>query len=137
MNYYLKKFEKLQEDFHEVIHDYPLFKEIIDNIYDKDIKEIEDLVNKNDEYYLKKAIDKLERLINYIKDTSTKITLEYKKFDKLVSEWNKQEFIDYSNEELDKINDKINKCNELIKSHDIKDIMEANNILEKLIKDCK
>ena len=52
MNYYEKEFDKLQDEFHETIEHFPLFEEMIDNIYDKDIKEIEDLLLKDDEYYL-------------------------------------------------------------------------------------
>ena len=115
MDYYYHKFEKLQDEFHQTMHDFPLFSEMIDKIYDKDIKEINDLLEKNDEYYLKKAIDKIDRLIDYVKDTSESIDREYDKFDKL--------------------NKRVNKANELIKSHDLDDIKEANKIMEKLLND--
>ena len=86
MDYYYHEFEKLQEDFHEVMHDYPLFKEDIDKIYDVDIKEINELLEKNDEFYLKKAIRKLEDVIDYVKDTSTNIDKEYDEDDQIIFE---------------------------------------------------
>ena len=73
MDYYYKEFEKLQNEFHEVMHHYPLFSSMIDEIEKRDIREINDLLDKNDEYYLKSAIDKLKKLINYIKTTSENI----------------------------------------------------------------
>ena len=133
MNYYYKEFEKLQEELHEVMHEYPLFKEDIDEIENKRIKEINELLDKNDEFYFKKAIDKLKDLINFIKNTSTSINNEYKKFDKLASIWEKIELFDISENELAIINDKVNKANELINSHNLSDLSYANKIMEELI----
>ena len=135
MEYYHQEFENLQEEFHEVVHDYPLFKETIDEIYDNDIKEINELLDKDDEYYLKKAISKLKDLIKYIKDTSKSIDLEYEKFDSLAKTWDKIRVVNDDNEFLDRINTKVNKANELIKSHDLEEIKEANKIMESLIKE--
>ena len=137
MDYYQKEFDKLTEEFHEVMHDYPLFKEDIDKIYDIDIKELNELLDKNDEYYLKKAIDKLKDLIKYIKDTSESIDKEYENFDKLAKIWEEVKIVTDDDKVLNKINDKVNKANKLIKSHDLKDIKEANKIMEELIKDIK
>ena len=134
MDYYYKEFSKLQEEFHDVIHNYPLFKEDIDEIDEKKIKEINELLDKNDEYYLKKAIDKLKDLIKYIKDTNQSINEEYSKFDKLVGIWEKVNFTNIDEKTLSKINDEVNRANELIKSHKLEDLSEANIIMERLIK---
>ena len=135
MDYYYKELEKLQEEFHEVIHNYPLFSEDIDEIEKKDIKEINELLDKNDEYYLKSAISKLKDLINYIKTTSESIKKEYDKFDKLAGTWEKVILSNIDDKELSKINNEVRKANELIRSHNLKDISEANKILERLIKE--
>ena len=135
MDYYYKEFEKLQEEFHEVTHHYLIFSEMIDEIEKKDIKEINELLSKNDEYYLKKAIDKLKRLISYIKSTSESIKGEYSKFDKLASTWENIKLINVDEKELSRINSEVRKANDLIKSHSLKDIEEANKILERLIKE--
>ena len=135
MDYYYKELEKLQEEFREVIHNYPLFSEDIDEIEKKDIKEINELLDKNDEYYLKSAISKLKDLINYIKTTSESIKKEYDKFDKLAGTWEKVILSNISDKELSKINNEVRKANELIRSHNLKDISEANKILERLIKE--
>ena len=135
MDYYYKEFDKLKEEFHEVMHDYPLFTETIEEIEEKDIKELNELLDKNDEFYLKKAIRKLEDLICFVKDTSTSIKNEYAKFDKLAGVWEKIKVVDVSEKELDIINSNVKKANELIKSHNIKELKEANKILETLIKE--
>ena len=137
MDYYYNEIDKLQDEFHEVMHDYPLFQEMIDEIYDKDIKEINELLDKNDEFYLKKAISKLKDIIDYVKKTSKEIDNEYDKFDKLARTWEKIKFVNVEQSFLDNLNSKINKANELIKSHDLKDIIEANNIMEKIIKEVR
>ena len=137
MDYYIKEFDKLQEEFHEVMHNYPLFNEDIKKIQDKDIKELNELLSRNDEYYFKKAISKLKDLIYYVKDTSTKIKNEYSKFDKLAKEWDTIRLINVSESELASINDKVRKANELIKKHDLNSLIEANKIMERLIKDNK
>ena len=73
MDYYYHEFLELQKDFEKCLKDFPLFHEMIDEIYDNEIKEINELLEKNDEYYLKKAISKLQDVIDYIKKTSTNI----------------------------------------------------------------
>lgn len=135
MDYYYKEFQKLQEEFHEVMHDYPLFEETIKDIEEKDIKEINELLEKNDEYYLKQAIRKLSDLIDFIKNTSTSIKEEYQKFDKLASIWEKIKITNVTDKELDIINDKVKEANQLINSHKLKDLKEANQILQRLIKE--
>ena len=133
MDYYLNELEKLQEEFHDVMHDYPLFKEMIDDIDEKNIKEINALIEKNDEYYLKEANKKLKSLIEYIKKTSEEIQKEYDKFDKLAKEWEQKRILD-NNDKLDIINAQIEKASELIQSHDLIKIKEANKILENVLK---
>ncbi len=135
MDYYIHEFEGLQKDFDKVIHDFPLFKEMIDEIEDKRIKEINYLLEKNEEYYLKKAIAMLKDLINYIKDTSNSINKEFDLFDKYARECEKKEL--YNNDEsyIKEINYKVNEANRLIKSHDLKDLKEANKIMVELLKE--
>ena len=135
MDYYYKEFEKLQNEFHEVMHHYPLFSSMIDEIEKRDIREINDLLDKNDEYYLKSAIDKLKKLINYIKTTSENIKKEYDKFDKLAGTWETIKLVNVDERELSRINSQVQKANELIKRQDLRDIKEANRILESLIKE--
>ncbi len=137
MYYYNKEWEKLQNEFHEVMHEYPLFTETINDIEEKNIKEINELLDKNDEFYLKKAISKLEDLIKFVKEISTGIKEEYDKFDKLASIWKKITIVNTDEKELEIINNNVKKANELIKSHELKDLKEANKIMEKLINDSK
>ena len=131
MDYYIKEFEELKKDFEEYLKKYPLFQEIIDDIFDIDIKEINELLEKNDLFYLKKAINKMKDLIKYIKDTSLDIDKQYNKFNDLCNILDK---INITNQDIDKVNNNINKANILIKSHNVKDLHEANQILEKIIK---
>lgn len=134
---YYKDFEKLQETFHEYMHDYPLFQEMIDEIYDKDIEEINELLHKNDEYYLKKAIRKLEDLNDYIKDTSIEIDKQYKEYDSYAKYWNELGPLNTTEDVLENLNGKLRKANSLINSHSLKDIREANKIMASLIKEAK
>ena len=134
MDYYYHEFQKLQEEFEQVIHDYPLFSEMIDTIEEKNIKEINELLEKNDEYYLKKAIDELERLIEFIKNTSESIKKEYDKFDNLAGIWEKITIKNADEKQIIDVNYQVKKANELIKSHNIKDLIEANKIMESLVK---
>ena len=59
MNDLIKRIEELQDKLHDNLHEYPLFQEILDDIYDKKIPEIEKLLYKNEEFYYKEAINKL------------------------------------------------------------------------------
>ena len=135
MDYYGKRFSKLADEFHEVMHDYPLFIEILDDLQEHDIKEINEFLDRKDEFYLKKAIDKLERLIEFVKNTSNTIKEEYEKFDKYARIWEKLEIKNVTEKKLDEINSKVKKANLLINKHDVKSLIEANKIMEKLIKD--
>ena len=134
MDYYYKEFDKLNEELHEVMHDYPLFSEDIKELEEHEIKEINELLDKHDDFYFKKAIDKLKDLISYIKDISENIQKEYHTFDKLANVWEKVIIKDVTKEELDAINDEVKRANALIASHDIKNLREANKIMETLIK---
>lgn len=133
MDYYNTKWEKLQKEFHDAMHDYPLFLEFIEDIEEKQIKEINELLEKQDEFYFKMAISKLEDLIEYIKETSLSIKKEYDKFDRLAEAWEKITITGVSETDLKHINDKVRKANALIKSHNIKDLIEANKIMKSLI----
>ena len=133
MDYYYHEFEKKQEEFEEILHKYPLFQEMLDDLYEHDIKEINEFLEKNDEFYLKKALSKLDDIIKYIKDTSMSIDKEYEKFDLYAKNWEQMNFDEFNQKELDKLNIKIEKANELIQSHDLKKIKEANKIMESLI----
>ena len=137
MDYYQKELAKLSEEFHEVMHEYPLFSEMIESIEEHDIKEINELLDRNDEFYLKKAIEKLKKLIEYIKKTSLSITREYETFDRLAGIWEKIELRGISEDELNGINDQVKKANSLIKKHDLNALIEANKIMENLIKKVK
>jgi len=134
MDYYYNEFSKLQKEFHDVMHEYPLFLETIQDIEDKDIKEINELLDKNDEFYLKKAIRKLEDLIEFIKNTSESIKKEYDKFDNLAGIWEKITIKNADEKQIIDVNYQVKKANELIKSHNIKDLIEANKIMESLVK---
>ncbi len=135
MDYYIKEFNDLQKEFIETIKNYPLFHEMIDEIYDKDLKEINELLEKNDEYYLKDAINKLKKLIYYIKDTSEKITKEYEVFDKYSCEWEKIKFTNVDDKFLERINKKIQEANKYINHHNLADIKYANKIMYELLKE--
>lgn len=137
MDYYYHELEKLEKELHDVLHEYPLFKEMLDEIFDKDLKEIDELLEKNDEFYLKKAISKLRDLIQYIKRTSESIDDEYQKFDRLARIWEKENVLNVPKERLDQINDKIAHCNRLIGSHDLNDLKEANKLMEEVLKEIK
>ncbi len=134
MDYYLKELEKKQELLHETFHDYPLFSEMLDDIEKHELRDINELLDKNDEYYLKEAIKKIEYLIDDIKKTSETIDLEYETFDKNARIWEKLPLPPISKKELDVLNNNIDKANKLIKSHDLEDLKEANKIMEKLIR---
>ena len=135
MDYYYNEFSKLQEEFLKVMHDYPLFSETIKDIEEKDIKEINELLNKNDEYYLKKAISKLDDLIKFVKNTSESIKNEYDEFDKLARIWEKLELKNIDEKELRDINNQVKEANLLINRHSLNDLKRANKIMNKLIKE--
>ena len=137
MDYYYNEFSKLKEEFHEVMHNYPVFSETIQDIEDKDIKEINELLDKNDEFYLKQAIKKIKHLIEYVKNTSEGIKKEYDTFDRLAVDWDKLELGSVTDKELRDINYKVREANELIKSHNLDDLRRANSIMRELIKNNK
>lgn len=133
-----QEFEKLQEEFHETIENYPLLEGDIDEIFDNDIKEIEELLDKNDEYYLKKAITKLKDLIDYIKDLSYKTDCAFKKYNQLAERWNSTEIKNkIDNQLLSKINSDILKSNELIQSKQFEDVNKAVQLFQDALKKLK
>lgn len=138
MDNLIKDFNKLQEEFHETIENYPILEDDFNNIFDNDIKEIEELLDKNDEYYLKKANSKLEDLIKNIKEMSEDIKDIFDKYDSLTKIWNsliiKKEI---SERTLDKINKQVSKSNELITRKNYKDVKEAYKLLNISVKELK
>lgn len=137
MNDLIKRIDELEKDLHENLHEYPLFQEILDDIYDKKIPEIEKLLYKNEEFYYKEAIKKLIKLNEYIKETSKDIDKQYKLFDKQAIEWNKYVYINADKSIVDSMNEKSHKANKLINSHKIEDLHEANKIMHELINKAK
>lgn len=130
--------ENLQEEFHETIENYPILEEDFNKIFDKDLKEIEELLDKNDEYYLKKAISNLEDLIKYIKDMSFDIKNLFNQYDKLTKIWEDLEIKkEISESKLRKINNLVRKSTDLINSHNYKDVKESINLFELAIKELK
>lgn len=127
-----KDFEEANNKLHDVMHDYPLFKEDIDYIMEHDIKDINDLLERNDEYYLKKAIKQLNKLSDDLKTRSLLIDNLYDEFDKEVQKWNDGHLNrGISNSELDDINSYINKANDLINNHSVEDIKKAVELIKK------
>jgi len=133
MNDLIKRVEELQKKIHENLHDYPLFQETLDEIYDKRFKEIENLLIKNEEFYIREAIKKLIKLNEYIVNTSKEIDKQYKLFDKQCIEWNKYVYINADQSIVDSMNEKSRKANNLINSHKLEDLIEANKIMKDLI----
>ena len=133
MNELIKRVDELEDKIHENLHDYPLFKEMLDDIYDKRFPEIEKLLIKNEEFYIREAIKKLNKLNDYIVNTSKEIDKQYKLFDKQAIEWNKYIYIDADQSIIDDMNDKSKKANKLINSHKLEDLIEANKIMKDLI----
>lgn len=134
MDYYNHEFEELHEEFEDTISNYPLFKEMIDDIYDKDIKEINSWLEKNDEFYLKKANSKLKEIIKYVKDTSTKINDLYQEYSNLASLWEKSSVSSLNQGEIDKLNNQINIANEYIHKHDMDSIEYAIKVMKDVLK---
>ncbi len=137
MNDLIKRINELQKKLHDNLHEYPLFQEMIDDIYDKRIPEIDKLLCKNEEFYYREAIKKLNKLNDYIVDTSKDIDKQYKLFDKQAIEWNKYNFINTDKATVDMMNEKSHKANRLINSHKIEDLHEANKIMHDLIVNAK
>ena len=138
MNELIDDFNSLQEEFHETIENYPILEDDFNNIYDNDIKEIEELLDYNDEYYLKKAISKLEDLIKEIKVMSANIKMIFDKYDVLTKIWNEMEIKkEINSKTLDKINNQVKKSHELIMKKNYDDVNSAYNLLNKSIEELK
>ena len=137
MDYYHQKFHDLQEEFQEVMEKYPLFQEDIDKINNYDIKEIDELLKREGDYYFKRALDKLEDLIKDIKDKSTHITKVYKEYEELVEEWQKIDGYEIDESSLLDINKKVEQSGDLINRPSIKDIDKAIVLINEAIKELK
>lgn len=134
----IKEFNKKIEDFQYYMDKYPLLHKDIHFIYEKKIKEIEDLVDKNDEYYIKKAIKEIDNLNDFIKDRSTKTNDIFKEFEKLSDEWESIQIKDNIEKTIiNKLNNNMKKSYELIKSEDFEDIVKAIELFRKTIKELK
>ena len=131
---YYQDFLKLSDDFHDNMKNYPLFENMLDDM-DKDLDEINELLEKNDLFYLKKAIDKLEIINKFIVDTSKEITQIYHDYNDKSNEWSKLTIKEKTSKDLiDKANDYILKANSLIKEKDLNKIRRALTYLEDAIK---
>ena len=137
MNELIKRVEELEEKIHESLHEYPLFQETLDEIYEKRFPEIEKLLIKNEEFYIREAIKKLNKLNEYIVNTSKEIDKQYKLFDKQCIEWNKYVYINADKDIVSSMNEKSHKANKLINSHKLEDLVEANKIMHDLINKAK
>jgi len=129
----VKRVEELQDMIHENLHEYPLFQEMLDEIYNKKFPEIEKLLIKNEEFYIREAIKKLDKLNEYIVNTSKEIEKQYQIFDKQALEWNKYTYINADQDIVDRMNEQSKKANNLINSHKLEDLREANSIMKDLI----
>ena len=136
-DYYINKFRKQEENFHETLEKFPIFIEDILKIEENDLKEINDLLEKNNDFYLKKAISKMDDLINYIKNRNIRINKEYQEFDKLTNIWNKLEIKSKDDKYINNLNYRIQEANMLIKSHDLNDLISANKIMQDVLKEVK
>lgn len=132
MKYY-NEINNLIEEMYETLKKYPITKENIDKIFEDDLVDIQKLIDTNDEYYLKKAITKLKDLIENIKEINYYTEKYYNELDSLINKWKKIK-LNVSKEEIDIINKNIKKCNELLDTGEINDVIEIIKILNKLIK---
>ena len=137
MNNLIERINELEKKIHENLHDYPLFKEILDDIYDKRIPEIDKLLIKNEEFYYREAIKKLINLNDYIVETSKDIDKQFKLYDKQATEWNKYVYINADRSIVEDMNEKSKEANRLINSHKVSDLHEANKIMHELINKAK
>ena len=133
----VKRVEELKKMIHENLHEYPLFQEDLDEIYNKKFPEIEKLLIKNEEFYIREAITKLDKLNDYIVSTSKEVDKQYDTFDKLARDWNKYTYIDADEEIVARMNELSAKANRLISSHKLDDLREANRIMRDLISKAK
>ena len=137
MNNLIERINELEKKIHENLHDYPLFKEILDDIYDNRIPEIDKLLIKNEEFYYREAIKKLINLNDYIVETSKDIDKQFKLYDKQATEWNKYVYINADRSIVEDMNEKSKEANRLINSHKVSDLHEANKIMHELINKAK
>ena len=134
----INDFDKLQEEFHETIENYPILEDDFNKMFDNDIKEIEELIDCNDEYYLKKANSKLETMIKEIKKMSKDIKDIFDKYNSLTIIWNNLQIeSEISEKVLNRINKQVKTSYELITKKNYKDVEEAYKLLSKSIEELK
>lgn len=132
----IDEFARLQEEFHETMENNPILNDDFDYIMNILIAEIEELIAKNDEYYLKKANDKLEDIIKNVKEMSLDIKKIFIKYDKDSSKWNKIEIRDnVPKKVLEHLNEKVMEANRLITAKNYHDVKEASILLDKALKE--
>ena len=137
MNKLIDEFNKLEEELHHTMENYPLLKDDIE-IYSNRINKIEEMMNDSEEYYLGSINDQIKEIINDIKVRSEKTEKLYNEYQKLAKIWEDLEISkDISENELDEINHSIKEANELITSDKYSDIIRAIEILEEQIKKLK
>ena len=137
MNKLIDEFNKLEEELHHTMENYPLLKDDIE-IYSNRINKIEEMMNDSEEYYLGSINDQIKEIINDIKVRSEKTEKLYNEYQKLARIWEELEINkDIGENELDKINNSIKEANELITSDKYSDIIRAIEILEEQIKKLK
>lgn len=134
---YYKIISDKQKELDDAFDNYPVFNEKLKSIEKYELKTINEYVNQDDTYSLKKAINLIDDLIKDIISTSLGIDECYKEYDSLSREWSKINELDTSQEEVDKINEKLHECNELIQSHELDDLKDACSGLRSLIKEAK
>ncbi len=133
----IKRFNELQEEFEKTLKDYLIFKEMLEEIDEKELPKINSYLKKNDIFYQREANDHLKKLIDYIKKTSLDIDKQYETFEKYVAKWNKISYINASEYDVRMINERVRKANKLIGSHKIEDLHEANKIMNEILKKVK
>lgn len=137
MNKLIDEFNKLEEELHHTMENYPLLKDDIE-IYSNRINKIEEMMNDSEEYYLGSINDQIKEIINDIKVRSEKTEKLYNEYQELAKIWEDLEISkDISENELDEINHSIKEANELITGDKYSDIVRAKEILEEQIKKLK
>lgn len=134
---YYKIISDKQKELDEAFDNYPVFNEKLKSIEKYELKTINEYVTIGDTYSLKRAISLTDDLIKDIISTSLGIDECYKEYDSLSKEWSKINELNCSQEEVDKINDRLHECNKLIQSHQLYDLKDACSRLKDLIKEAK
>lgn len=129
-----EELSKLEEKFKDTVEHYPLLHSQVDYVFDKKVPEIEELIDKNDEFYLKKAIRELDNLIDYIKEENSEIKKLYENFEKLSKTWDRMKLkVGTPKELIEEANDNLHKANDLINSQEKKDVKLALDYMNKAV----